>query len=369
MAFYNSINDGNNFAISFTPNPQQDFGVFAKGYTRAASVLAEHLLGKSRFSDYEAYPVVFLYRQAFELYLKGFYYKAGLISFFKGSQSIDYQFVFKHWLKPLAETFQKICKVFFPSDQELLQLADKVYKWAVEFEQIDSDSFGYRYPIDTNGNPSTSHAQVVNLLALHNSMNELLGALEIVDFGFDIEASQAQEIYEIIQEAQTKIASENGSPAPSATNANRSAKKEITMTDNSCELYRNYTEDDIAHIAQTYHPVGTYRLICEIFGASYTIEGCVAFLKRYTINDSKRLDDALALLTNQERQILEHRFGLHDSRAFYDTLQSIGDSFRLTSERIRQIEAKALRKMRHPARSQRIEDFLPQLTSEDENTV
>ncbi len=70
MAFYNSISNGNNFVISFTQTPQQDFGVFAKGYTRAAFVLAEHLLEKPRFSDYEAYPVVFLYRQAFELYLK-----------------------------------------------------------------------------------------------------------------------------------------------------------------------------------------------------------------------------------------------------------------------------------------------------------
>lgn len=210
MAFYNSINDGNNFVISFTPNPQQDFGVFAKGYARAASVLAEHLLEKPRFSDYEAYPIVFLYRQAFELYLKGLYYKAGLISFFKGNQSVDCQFVYRHWLKPLAETFQKLCKVLFLSDQDLLQLADKVRKYAVEFDQIDSDSFGYRYPIDKKGNPSTNHNQVVNLLALHNSMRELLGELEIVDFGFDIKAAQAQEIYEIIVEAQAIIASENG---------------------------------------------------------------------------------------------------------------------------------------------------------------
>ena len=208
MAFYNSISDGNNFVISFTQNPEQDFGVFAKGYTRAASVLAEQLLEKPRFSDYEAYPVVFLYRQAFELYLKGLYFKASLISFFKNSQNVDCQFIYKHWLKPLAETFRKICKVLFPSDRELLQLADKVYKYAVEFEQIDSDSFGYRYPIDTKGKPSTKYHQVVNLFAFHNSMKELLSELEIVDFGFDIEASQAQEIYEIIQKAQTIIASE-----------------------------------------------------------------------------------------------------------------------------------------------------------------
>lgn len=210
MAFYNSISDGNNFVISFTQNPQQDFGVFAKGYTRAASVLAEYLLEKPRFSDYEAYPVVFLYRQAFELYLKGLYYKASLIFFFKDKQRVDCQFVYKHRLKPLADTFQKICKALFPSDQALLQLAKKVLVYAVEFEQIDSDSFGYRYPIDTKGNHSTSHHQVVNLLAFHNSMQEFLGELEIVDFGFDVESSQAQEVYEIIQEAQTIIASENG---------------------------------------------------------------------------------------------------------------------------------------------------------------
>jgi hypothetical protein len=210
MAFYDSINDTNNFTISFTQNPQQDFGVFAKGYTRAAAVLAEHLIEKPRFSNYEAYPVVFLYRQAFELYLKGLYYKASLISFFKGSQSVDCQFVYKHRLKPLAETLQKILTAFFPSDQPLLQHANKILQYAVEFEQIDKNSFGYRYPIDTEGNHSTSPDQVVNLLALHNSMQELLGELDTILFGFDIEASQAQEVYAIIREARIIIASENG---------------------------------------------------------------------------------------------------------------------------------------------------------------
>lgn len=210
MAFYNSISDGNNFVISFTQNPQQDFGVFAKGYTRAASVLAEQLLEKPRFSDYEAYPVVFLYRQAFELYLKGLYYRASLIFFFKDSQRVDCRFIYKHWLQPLAVTFEKICKVLFPSEQELLQLAQKVLVFANEFEQIDKNSFGYRYPIDTHGNHSTSHNQIVNLLALHASMTELLGKLEIVDFGFDVTAFQAKQVYKIIQEAQTIIASENG---------------------------------------------------------------------------------------------------------------------------------------------------------------
>jgi len=74
VAFYDSIDNTSNFVISFTTNPRQDFGVFAKGYFQAASALTEHLLAKQRFSDYEAYPVVFLYRQSFELYLKGLLY-------------------------------------------------------------------------------------------------------------------------------------------------------------------------------------------------------------------------------------------------------------------------------------------------------
>jgi hypothetical protein len=209
MAFYNALSGANDFVISFTKYPQKDFGIFAKGYARAASLLAEQLLEKPRFSDYEAYPVVFLYRQAFELYLKGFYYKAGLISFFRDYSNVDCTSIHKHWLIPLAETFQKVCKILFPLDRELAQLANKIRLYAEEFEQIDKDSFGYRYPIDTKGNPSTKQHQVVNLLALHNAMKELLGELEIIDFGFDVETSQAQEIYKIIQDAEAILASES----------------------------------------------------------------------------------------------------------------------------------------------------------------
>lgn len=210
MAFYNSNSDGSNFVISFTSNPKQDFHVFAKGYARAASVVAEHLLEKDHFSDYEAYRVVFRYRHALELYLKGLYYRARLISCFRDVQSIECDGVFRHGLKTLADTFKKICETVFSSDHELVQFASKAYQCAIEFEQIDKDSFGYRYPIDKKGNPSTRHHQVVNLLALHDSMNKLLDGFDIVAFGFDMEASQAQEIYEILQEAQSIIADENG---------------------------------------------------------------------------------------------------------------------------------------------------------------
>jgi hypothetical protein len=210
MAFYNSIDDYSNFVISFTSTPQQDFWVFAKGYTRAASCVAEHLLGKQHFSDYEAYPVVFLYRQAFELYLKGLYHKAGFILCFKENQNAFEQLGCSHRLVPFADFFTKICKLLFPSDQSLSRFAVKVRRYAGEFEEIDSGSDSYRYPVDKKGNPIASHHQLVNLNALHTSMNEVLEELEAVVLGFEIEATHTVEVYEIIKEIQAMFACGNG---------------------------------------------------------------------------------------------------------------------------------------------------------------
>ena len=68
------------------------------------------------------------------------------------------------------------------------------------------------------------------------------------------------------------------------------------------------------------------------------------------------LATALESLTVRERQVVKLRFGLEDGRA--RTLEEVGKEFNVTRERIRQIEAKALRKLRHPSRSKRLKDFL-----------
>ncbi|HZL13456.1 MAG TPA: RNA polymerase sigma factor RpoD, partial [Verrucomicrobiae bacterium] len=69
-----------------------------------------------------------------------------------------------------------------------------------------------------------------------------------------------------------------------------------------------------------------------------------------------RLDDVLCSLNARERQVLELRFGLGDGNA--RTLEEVGQQFCVTRERIRQIEAKALRKMRHPTRLRQLNGFL-----------
>ena len=70
----------------------------------------------------------------------------------------------------------------------------------------------------------------------------------------------------------------------------------------------------------------------------------------------EQLEDVLATLTPREQQVLRMRFGLQDGKPH--TLEEVGKEFDVTRERIRQIEAKALRKLRHPSRSKKLRDFL-----------
>ena len=70
----------------------------------------------------------------------------------------------------------------------------------------------------------------------------------------------------------------------------------------------------------------------------------------------EQIQDVLHTLSIRERRVLQLRFGLQDGRS--RTLEEVGREFGVTRERIRQIEAKALRKLRHPTRSRRLRDFL-----------
>ena len=71
---------------------------------------------------------------------------------------------------------------------------------------------------------------------------------------------------------------------------------------------------------------------------------------------SEQLDEVMEGLTDREQRVLRLRFGIDDGRA--RTLEEVGKEFDVTRERIRQIEAKALRKLRHPSRSKKLKDYL-----------
>ncbi len=70
----------------------------------------------------------------------------------------------------------------------------------------------------------------------------------------------------------------------------------------------------------------------------------------------EQLEEVMATLTEREQRVLEMRFGLLDGQS--RTLEEVGKKFQVTRERIRQIESKALRKLRHPSRSRKLRGFL-----------
>ena len=70
----------------------------------------------------------------------------------------------------------------------------------------------------------------------------------------------------------------------------------------------------------------------------------------------EQLDEAMSALTDREKEVLRMRFGLNEAQPL--TLEQVGKHFNVTRERIRQIEAKALRKLKHPSRSKKLRDYL-----------
>jgi hypothetical protein len=199
MAFYDQFSDQTDFVISFTRNPQGDFGVFAKGYTLAANRLSGFLLEAPRFSDYEAYPVVFLYRHALELSLKHIIYSSVKLAAFKYLDDIDHGLQNSHELRRLARIVEDILAILFPEDESLRQAMAMVTETCHEFSEIDPRSDGYRYPIDSRGQRSTKRDQVVNLRAVVDRMSSVLEDLDTIHFGLNIETDVAQEVYETVE--------------------------------------------------------------------------------------------------------------------------------------------------------------------------
>ena len=80
--------------------------------------------------------------------------------------------------------------------------------------------------------------------------------------------------------------------------------------------------------------------------------------EEYTTTEllKEELESVLLTLSDREERVLKLRFGLEDGQC--RTLEEVGQIFGVTRERIRQIEAKALRKLRHPSRSKKLKDYL-----------
>lgn len=159
-------------------------------------MLANQLIERTNFPDYDAYPVVFLYRHAFELSLKTIIYWSARLLDFKGVEDIGEKLYNTHDLVKLPKNAEIILIKAFPDDKSLHEFIQDVVSTARGFSKIDPDSYSYRYPISTKGDYSTRRGQSVNLSSLSDHMETILENLDTINFGLNLETDIAQKVYE-----------------------------------------------------------------------------------------------------------------------------------------------------------------------------
>src|SRR5579862_1038645 len=149
MAFYNSLKNhhNHNIVISFNSHPAYDFWAFGKGYHDAASTLATAFLAKNGHSDYDGYPIVFLYRHAFETNLKNIIYWTIRLGWFKECDLTDTTIHHDHNLVKLSKLSTSLLFRIYPNDSYIQSLMTRTVDTAIEFHEIDANSYAYRYPI------------------------------------------------------------------------------------------------------------------------------------------------------------------------------------------------------------------------------
>lgn len=196
MPFYKRMNDTSNFVLSWTGDPKNDFGVFAKGYVFAAEQLAKRLLQLPHFSDYEAYPVVFLYRHALELSLKHVIYRCAELGALREIESIKDELYNNHKIAELVEAAATSLSILFPGDVMLATLIPRCRETCRELSEIDPDSFSFRYPMDKRGRYATKVHLTLNLSSFAVHMSSLLEDLDTVRFGLNGEIDIAEDALE-----------------------------------------------------------------------------------------------------------------------------------------------------------------------------
>lgn len=197
MTFFNARNDRSNFVMSWTGDPQNDFSVFARGYGRAANHLANKLLESPHFSDYDAYPVVFLYRHALELALKHIIYRSAKLGRLRDLDAIKSALHNNHRLQALMAAASASLDLLFPGDSFLANLIPKCRRTCDELSGIDNDSFTFRYPMDTKGRYPTKPHLVLNLGSIAEHMSALLDELDTVQFGLNAEIDLTEDALEL----------------------------------------------------------------------------------------------------------------------------------------------------------------------------
>jgi len=203
MPFYNGSSRAyGNIVIGFTQLPMADFAAYARGYYNAARLLADTLVNRPGYPDYDGYPIVYLYRQSLELFLKGIIYGAArilqLVSEEEGLRRIHNI----HNLPKLYALAQEVLRRMpkFRDDPSLDAFLDQLQMVVHEFHEIDPSSYVFRYPIDPKGKRASQHHLVVSIGDIRDTFTFLVPHLEALTTYLAVERDDLGEAAWCLQE-------------------------------------------------------------------------------------------------------------------------------------------------------------------------
>ena len=184
-----SIHTKDSVVLNWHTNPIEEFGVYAEAYHKAAVRLVTDYGTTGAVKDIEATPILFLYRHAFELYLKAFIIKGSKILKFSGQKRMSQKEIFKtHKLSRFTSYFEDIIHAAgWTWDMGIEGFKNKsdFENLVQEFEKIDPDSYSFRYPTKTDGKDALPCHFTFNLSEFSHRIDPLLELLDGALSGLD----------------------------------------------------------------------------------------------------------------------------------------------------------------------------------------
>ena len=185
-----------NVVFNFMHDPIDDLAVFAQGYHNAGRKLADELASAAGYSDYDGYPVLFLYRHALELYLKAFVCRGAKLVHLLDPDEMDTTELFKdHSLSRLLPGVKVVLNALDWIDEfKTLHLSsfEDFVDLVKGIDEVDKNSFAFRYPIKKDRQAAHEHHTVINVIAFAQHLDPVLkllsGGLSGLSEEFDLAA-------------------------------------------------------------------------------------------------------------------------------------------------------------------------------------
>lgn len=178
------MGDGN-AVLNILGRPKDEFGLYAEAFHGAARSLVESFSGRPGYSDVDACPIVFLYRHAAELYLKGILICGASILGFRGKPTVDVaRLLGEHSLRKVLPDVRRVFEAVDwgwsweeePTPRQLEELLG-------ELDEVDSGSHAFRYPTDRRGEGSVTEHFSFHVEDFARRMDLVLRMLESAESG------------------------------------------------------------------------------------------------------------------------------------------------------------------------------------------